>query len=61
MKSGDIAPAHHSAHGAMITVGNVDNERNGFHPTQMLTDWYTGSLSELHDGRKLRSFEITVE
>jgi FtsP/CotA-like multicopper oxidase with cupredoxin domain len=61
MKSGDIAPAHHSAHGAVITVGNVDNERNGFHPTQMLTDWYTGSLSELPDGRKLRSFEITVE
>ena len=61
VKSGDIAPAHKSAHGAMITVGTVDNARNGFDPTSMLTDWYTGELSDLPDGRKLRSFEITVE
>ncbi|MBB3458111.1 FtsP/CotA-like multicopper oxidase with cupredoxin domain [Rhizobium sp. BK313] len=61
VKSGDVAPAHESAHGAMITVGTVDNIRNGFDPTSMLTDWYTGELSDLPDGRKLRSFEITVE
>ncbi|CAN7502417.1 multicopper oxidase domain-containing protein [Pararhizobium sp. LjRoot255] len=60
-KSGDIAPTHRSAHGAMITIGNVDNARNGFDPTSMLTDWYTGELSDLPDGRKLRSFEIMVE
>ncbi len=54
-------PAHRSAHGAMMTVGAVDNERNGFDPTAMLTDWYTGIVSELPDGRKERSFEITVE
>ncbi|MDX1006585.1 multicopper oxidase domain-containing protein [Sinorhizobium medicae] len=61
VKSGDVAPAHRSAHGAMITVGNVDNARNGFDPTSMLTDWYTGELSDLPNGQKLRSFEITVE
>ena len=35
--------------------------RNGFDPTAMLTDWYTGELSDLPDGRRQRSFEITVE
>jgi FtsP/CotA-like multicopper oxidase with cupredoxin domain len=60
-KSSDIAPAHRAAHGAMTTVGTVDNARNGFDPTSMLTEWYTGELSDLPDGRKLRSFEITVE
>ena len=35
------ASAHRSAHGAMMTVGTVDNARNGFDPTAMLTDWYT--------------------
>lgn len=45
----------------MITVGSVDNTRNGFDPTAMLTDWYTGTVRELPDGRKQRSFEITVE
>ncbi len=55
------ASAHSSAHGAMMTVGTVDSARNGFDPTAMLTDWYTGVVSELPDGRKQRSFEITVE
>ncbi|RDL48015.1 Copper-containing nitrite reductase [Ensifer sp. M14] len=54
-------PSHQSGHGAMITVGTVDNERNGFHPTKMLTDWYTGTVTDLPDGRKLRTFEITAE
>lgn len=55
------APSHQSGHGAMITVGTVDNERNGFHPTKVLTEWYTGSVTDLPDGRKLRTFEITAE
>lgn len=53
--------ARHSAHGRMITVGTVDNDRNGFHPSKILTDWYTGTVSELPDGRKLRTFEITAQ
>lgn len=49
------------AHGAMITVGDVDDTRNGFDPTAMLTDWDTGTLSTLPDGRPLRTFEVTAE
>ncbi|MBN8998728.1 MAG: multicopper oxidase domain-containing protein, partial [Rhizobiales bacterium] len=52
---------HLTPHGAMITVGDVDNERNGFDPSAMLTDWETGTLSELPDGRTLRTFEVTAE
>lgn len=54
-------PAHRMAHGAMITVGDVDDARNGFDPTAMLTDWDTGTLSTLPDGRPLRTFEVTAE
>lgn len=35
-------PDHHAAHGAMMTVGEVDSAKNGFDPTAMLTDWDTG-------------------
>ena len=41
------ASDHRRAHGAMITVGEVDNARNGFDPTAMLTDWDTGTVSTL--------------
>ncbi|MEJ6848482.1 multicopper oxidase domain-containing protein [Sinorhizobium fredii] len=54
-------PSQHSAHGAMITVGTVDNDRNGFHPTKILTDWHAGTVTDLPDGRKLRTFEIAAE
>lgn len=54
-------PHHSTAHGAMITVGDVDSTRNGFDPTAMLTDWDTGSVSTLPDGRRLRSYEVTAE
>lgn len=52
---------HMSAHGEMITVGDVDSARNGFDPTAMLTQWETGEVSTLPDGRRLRSFEVTAE
>ena len=50
-----------NAHGEMITIGDVDYSRNGFDPTSMLTQWETGEVSMLPDGRKLRSFEVTAE
>ncbi len=56
-----LVPAHRVAHGAMITVGDVDDARNGFDPTAMLTDWYIGEISTLPDGRRLRTFEVFVE
>lgn len=54
-------PAHLAAHGAMITVGEVDDARNGFDPAKLLTDWDTGTVSQLPDGRTLRTFEVTAE
>jgi FtsP/CotA-like multicopper oxidase with cupredoxin domain len=49
---------HRAAHGAMITVGDVDDARNGFVPTNLLTHWDTGTVSRLPDGRVLRTFEV---
>jgi FtsP/CotA-like multicopper oxidase with cupredoxin domain len=51
-------PPHLHAHGNMIAVGDVDNAQNGFDPAAMLTDWERGTVSQLPDGRTLRSFEI---
>jgi FtsP/CotA-like multicopper oxidase with cupredoxin domain len=51
----------HGAHGAMTTVGEVEDARNGFDPSRLLTDWDTGSVSELPDGRTLRTFEVIAE
>jgi FtsP/CotA-like multicopper oxidase with cupredoxin domain len=54
-------PAHIRAHGPMIAMGDVDSARNGFDPSALLTDWYTGEVSRLPDGRTLRTFEVTAE
>ncbi|WP_316979251.1 multicopper oxidase domain-containing protein [Shumkonia mesophila] len=43
------------------TKGAVDAARNGFDPHAMLTDWETGTVSTLSDGRRLREFEIVAE
>ena len=59
--STDAAPPHVNAHGAMITVGEVDNAANGFDPIAMLTDWERGIVSSLPDGRTLRTFKVTAE
>jgi len=48
-------------HGNMISGGDVDNSKNGFDPSKMLTDWETGTLSQLPDGRRLRTYEVTGE
>jgi manganese oxidase len=56
-----VVPDHRAAHGSMITVGDVDATRNGFDPTAMLTDWETGELTSLPDGRRLRTFEVVAE
>ena len=46
--------------GGMMTVGEVDHERNGFDPTAMLTDWETGETSLLPSGQRLREFQLTA-
>ena len=51
-------PEHATNHGTMMTVGDVDEVRNGFDTSRLLTDWDTGTISQLPDGRRLRTFEI---
>jgi FtsP/CotA-like multicopper oxidase with cupredoxin domain len=59
--AGTTAADPHQVHGHMLAVGDVDNARNGFDPAAMLTDWTTGTVTRLADGRTLRSFEIVGE
>ena len=51
----------HGDHGGMITVGEVDYARNGFDPSNVLTDWDQGVASRWTDGRTLREFTITAQ
>jgi FtsP/CotA-like multicopper oxidase with cupredoxin domain len=59
--SGTTDEMAHGAHGDMITVGKVDNARNGFDPMALLTDWDTGTVSFLPSGQRVRTFEIVAE
>ena len=61
LPGGSASGTGHGAHGAMITVGEVDDTRNGFDPSALLTEWDTGTVSLLPDGRTLRTFEISAE
>lgn len=56
------AAPDHNAHrlGGNDVVGEVDHVRNGFDPHLMLTDWDTGEVSEIGDGRRLREWTITA-
>jgi FtsP/CotA-like multicopper oxidase with cupredoxin domain len=56
-------PGQHSddmTHGAMTTVGEVDHKRNGFDPSEILTDWDTGTVSTLPNGQRLREYRIVA-
>jgi manganese oxidase len=44
----------HGGHG-MVTVGEVDHSANGFDPSTILSDWETGTVETMPDGRTLRS------
>ena len=39
-------------------VGEVDHKKNGFNPTDVLTDFDYGKVSTLPDGRTLREYDI---
>jgi len=47
-------------HGRMMLVGEVDHERNGFDPMQILVDWDYGEVSQLENGQMLREYEIVA-
>jgi FtsP/CotA-like multicopper oxidase with cupredoxin domain len=60
-RSSSVAPTTHGAHrahGNMTSVGDVSSAHNGFDPTAMLTDFDTGTVSQLPNGRRLRTFEV---
>jgi len=40
------------------TVGEVDHVKNGFNPTDVLTDFDYGTVTTLPDGRTLREWEV---
>jgi FtsP/CotA-like multicopper oxidase with cupredoxin domain len=49
-------------HGGLVpgTVGEVDHKKNGFNPSDILTDFEYGEVSTLSSGRPLREYEIAV-
>jgi manganese oxidase len=53
--------AAHATHGGMVTVGAVDDARNGFDPHTILTDWDTGTVHQDADGRMVRHYTIIAE
>lgn len=51
-------PGSDHAHAMSMTVGEVDHARNGFNPTDILTDFDYGRVSTLADGRTLREYDV---
>lgn len=51
----------HDGHDGTLpgTVGEVDHEKNGFNPTDLLTDFDYGEVSALPNGQTLREYKIT--
>ena len=57
------APAmQHGDHDGTMpnTVGEVDHEKNGFNPDEILTDFDYGEVSTLPNGQTLREYEIVA-
>ena len=46
------------SHGGFGVVGEVDHEKNGFHPKDVLTEFDYGTTSKLKNGRTLREYEF---
>jgi FtsP/CotA-like multicopper oxidase with cupredoxin domain len=45
-------------HGMAAPVGEVNHEKNGFNPTDVLTDFDYGKVSTLPNGQRLREYEV---
>lgn len=58
-QTGHTGMAGHE-HGNMLLVGEVDHERNGFDPMQILVDWDYGEVSTLENGQTLREYRISA-
>ncbi|MGR3290129.1 MAG: multicopper oxidase domain-containing protein [Paracoccaceae bacterium] len=44
----------------MVTVGDVGTDINDFDPSDLLTDWDTGTVSTADDGTTVRTFDIVA-
>ena len=64
VQPGQATPPQHNDHGhadAMaMPVGEVNHERNGFNPTDILTDFDYGTVTIMDEGRTLREYDIYV-
>ncbi|HWP85626.1 MAG TPA: hypothetical protein VNN17_10580, partial [Terriglobia bacterium] len=56
------APAHrhHGPHLMPAVVGEVDHEKNGFNPSDILTDFDPGTVSVLPNGQTLHEYNIVA-
>ena len=52
--------AHAGEDAMAMIVGEVDHGRNGFNPSDLLTDFDYGKVSTLENGQTLREYEIYV-
>ncbi len=59
-KASPPADAEDTGHLMPTVVGEVDHERNGFNPTDILTDFDYGEVSTLENGQTLREFRIAA-
>ena len=53
------APPHAALHQAG-TVGTVDHKRNGFDPSEILTDFDMGHVSKLRNGQTVREYRVVA-
>jgi FtsP/CotA-like multicopper oxidase with cupredoxin domain len=56
-----LAPGGHSAHSSLLmpgVVGQVNHQANGFHPSELLTDFDGGRVSVLPSGQTLREYDF---
>jgi FtsP/CotA-like multicopper oxidase with cupredoxin domain len=51
---------HVGSHNGLGTVGRVDHARNGFDPTEILTDFDGGATSHDSSGNVVREYEFTA-
>lgn len=51
---------HGGPHGMANVVGEVDHVKNGFNPTELLTDFDYGTTSRMATGQTLREYEIVA-
>lgn len=56
----DLQMDHGSGDEMPMMVGEVDHVRNGFNPSDLLTDFDYGKVSTLENGQTLREYEIVV-